>query len=185
MSPPTTAFWLILAAIALQRVAEVFIASRHERALRARGGRLVPGDRYPLIVASHAAFLVLMLVEHVVAPWAGPHLLTLPLLLAFLVGEGLRFAAMHALGDRWTTRVWTVPGEKRIERGIYRRLRHPNYVGVALGAVSLALAFGLPASALAMGAAQAWLLRGRIRLEESAFEESAREPAPLAPEQPA
>lgn len=162
-------FWALLVALAAQRVLETRLAARHERALRLRGGRAVADDLYRPIVALHAAFFAVAAAEAWAAPWAGTGWWTVPCLAVFVLGQALRLSAMTVLGDRWTTRVWVVPGEAPVRRGPYRFLRHPNYVGVALELAAFPLAFGLVGTAVAATAANALLLARRIRVEERAL----------------
>ncbi len=93
--------------------------------------------------------------------WAG-----VPLALA---GTALRAWAIHALG-RWFTFTIQVAGDQRVvDRGPYRRVRHPGYAGALLAFLGVGLACGSwpPAVALLAPwlAAYAW----RIPAEERAL----------------
>lgn len=167
-------FWALLAALAAQRASELLLARAHERRLAARGGRLVADDVYGGIVALHVAFFVACAVEWLASPLAGFGVWTIPALVAFLAGQALRNWSMRALGDRWTTRIWIVPGEPPVARGPYRFLRHPIYVGVALEVAAFPLAFGLVGTAVVASLANAVLLRARIRREERALADAQR-----------
>lgn len=161
--------WILLSALAAQRLLETRLAARHERALARRGGRAVEGDLHASIVALHVGFFVLAAGEALAAPWARTGWWTVPALGVFALGQGLRLSAMVALRDRWTTRVWVVPGEPAVRRGPYRFLRHPNYVGVALELAAFPLAFGLVGTALVASAINGLLLARRVRVEERAL----------------
>lgn len=156
------------------RVWELRRSARNERLMRERGGAPAPGGGpFALFVLLHAAFPVALVAE-VVAGGArsGP---LWPLWLAvWTAGEALRFAAIRTLGDRWSTRVYVVPGEARVRRGIYRYLPHPNYLGVILELAALPLLFGAWRTALGVGIANALLLAARVRAEEGALAESER-----------
>ena len=65
--------------------------------------------------------------------------LSLLALVTLLVGQSLRYAARRSLGWRWTVRVMTIPGLAPVRRGIYRYLRHPNYLGVVLEILAVPL----------------------------------------------
>ena len=54
--------WLLVGLVALQRLAELFIARRNTRRLLARGGVEVGAGHYPLIVLTHVAWLAAILV---------------------------------------------------------------------------------------------------------------------------
>jgi methyltransferase len=66
----------------------------------------------------------------------------------------------------------TVPGEARVQHGIYRYLRHPNYLGVQLEILAAPLMYSAYLTSIVFGIANALLLRDRIRREERALLES-------------
>src|SRR5687768_3661735 len=102
-------FWWLVAALGLQRLAEMATAARNTRRLLGAGARLVRDDGYGLLVVTHSLFFAAAVLEALVAPWAGIGAWTLPGLLLLIVGEALRGWAMLALGARWTTRVVVLP----------------------------------------------------------------------------
>jgi isoprenylcysteine carboxyl methyltransferase (ICMT) family protein YpbQ len=126
-------------AVAGQRLLELRRSRRHERALRARGGgrarrRALPGDGRP----AHC-----MAAGTAVEGWrrsrnATPTTSGVAALVVFAAMQPLRWWMIRSLGDRWTTRVLTVPGEPLIVAGPYRWVRHPNYVVVAVEIATLA-----------------------------------------------
>ena len=154
-------FYLVLALVALQRVAELVIAHRNTRALLARGAREEGRGQYPVIVALHLLWLVALLVF--VPAGAPPDWYWLGL---FVTLQALRAWVIGSLGPFWTTRIITLPGAPLVRRGPYRFLRHPNYLVVALEIPLLPLAFGAWGVALAFGLANLALLSWRIALED-------------------
>jgi methyltransferase len=164
---PVAALTAFLAVLGLQRVIELRISSRHVRQLRERGAQEYGREHYAWLVAMHALFPAVLIAE--VALGARPPRLWPLWLVLWLVAQALRIAAMHALGERWTTRVLVVPGEPGVRHGIYRWLRHPNYAAVAFELAAAPLMFGAWRTALAFSLANLALLRVRIRCEESAL----------------
>ncbi len=157
-----------LALLVASRGLELLLSSRNERRMRSRGGYEAPGGQFPLFVALHVAFPLGLLAEVAVAG-ARPEAIW-PLWLALgVVGEGLRLSSMRALGDRWSARVFVVPGEPRVRRGLYRMFAHPNYLGVILELAAIPLLFGAWRTALVAGIANAILLTLRVRAEERAL----------------
>lgn len=162
-------FLAIVGVVALERLVELVVSRRNQRALLSRGGRLVEGDGFGLLVAVHVSWFPAMLVEHQLAPWAGRWSGTWLLLGAYLVAEALRLWAIATLGRRWTTRVVVLEDAALVQEGPYRWLDHPNYVAVAVELAALPLAFGLPATAALAALANGIGLTRRIRVEEAAL----------------
>ena len=163
-----------VAALGLQRLFELRLSRRHEWMMRERGGREHAPETYRWIVTLHAAWFAAMLLE----VFAGrrkfrPRLAVLALSL-FAAGQALRLTAIRTLGWRWSTRVMTVPGEAPVQRGIYRYIRHPNYLGVELEIVATPLLHSAYLTSVVFGVVNALLLRARIRREEQALEEEYR-----------
>ena len=98
------------------------------------------------------------------------HLLGWLALALFAVGQALRIAAMQTLGRRWTVKI-IVPtnAEPAVSRGIYRFVRHPNYLGVVLEIAALPLVHSAYLSALLFSVANGILLLFRIAAEERAL----------------
>lgn len=154
----------IVLLVALARVLELFHSGRNERRLLAEGATESGRAHYPLIVALHLAWLLMLAV-------AAPNVVTLrwPLLALFLLLQLARLWVFMSLGRFWTTRVITLPAQPLIRSGPYRLIRHPNYLIVELEIVSLPLAFCLNGMALLFGLANAALLLWRIRVEDRAL----------------
>jgi methyltransferase len=160
-----------LAALGVQRLFELRLSKRNERRMRRLGGQEHAPETYRWIVMLHAAWFGAMLLEVI----AGgrifrPRLAALALGL-FAAGQALRLTAIRTLGWRWSTRVMTVPGKAPEQRGIYRYIRHPNYLGVELEILSAPLVHSAYITSAAFGLANALLLRDRIHREEHALEE--------------
>ncbi len=157
--------WMLLL-VALQRLAELVLAARNSRRLRARGAVEFGARHYPLFVLLHGGWLAAMAVG---IPWdrsAEP----IPLL-AYFGLQPLRLWVIRSLGAFWTTRVLVVPGTRPVRRGPYRWLRHPNYAIVALEVPLLPLAYGAVRLALWFGLANLVLLGWRMRVENRAWAE--------------
>jgi methyltransferase len=59
-----------------------------------------------------------------------------------------------------------LPGQPPVRHGIYRYLRHPNYLGVVLELLAVPLLHGAFLTALAFSVLNALLLYARIRTED-------------------
>jgi methyltransferase len=164
---------LMVALVAVQRLAELALARRNRRLLLAQGAREYGARHYPLFVILHTVWLAGWLIEGFVRGGAPAALWPLWLGL-FLAAQGLRYWCIATLGFRWNTRILVLPGVPPIRRGPYRLLRHPNYLAVTVEIVCGPLIFGAWATALVAGVADAWLLLAvRIPAEEEALSGSA------------
>jgi methyltransferase len=163
------AFTGLVLLVAMQRLFEVRRSRRHEAALRAAGAREHAAWQVPVMAGIHTLWLVGATMEVWVRDPATHPLLAGGALAAFGAGQALRLSAMHALGPRWTIRVMTLPGLPPVRDGIYRYLRHPNYVGVVLEIAALPLVHGAVRTAVAATIANGVLLFCRVRAEERAL----------------
>ena len=91
-----------------------------------------------------------------------------------LTGQLLRRSALTALGERWVMVNLVVPGERRIETGPYRWVRHPNYLGVSLELVGFPLIWGAHLTAVWGVIAYLAILARRLKFEEKALAEHTR-----------
>ena len=159
-----------VACLGLQRVFELRLSQRNERRMRQRGGREHTPETYRWILTLHAAWFAAMLLE----VFAGRRKFSSRLALAafgvFTAGQALRLTAIRTLGWRWSTRVMTVPGTLPVQHGIYRYLRHPNYLGVELEILAVPLLHSAYLTSGVFGVANLLLLCDRIRREEQALD---------------
>ncbi|WP_319430568.1 isoprenylcysteine carboxyl methyltransferase family protein [Mycobacterium sp. RTGN5] len=160
---------LLVAAVGLERVAELVVARRNLAWSRAQGGIEFGASHYPIMVVLHTGLLAGALVEVI-----GLHRPFLPVLgwpmLAIVVGaQGLRWWCITTLGQQWNTRVVVIPGAQRIVGGPYRFFSHPNYVAVIAEGIALPLVHTGWITALVFTVLNAALLRTRIRTENAAL----------------
>lgn len=155
--------------VALQRLVELRLSRRHEEQLVRLGAIEHAPAQVRAMQALHGCWFVSMLLEVVLwqPPWR-PWLSALAVLV-FSVGQALRVSAMRALGQRWSVRIYTLLDAPPVTTGVYRHLRHPNYLGVVLEIAALPLVHSAWRTALLFSAANAALLAVRIRAEERAL----------------
>ena len=155
---------IVVLLVALQRLAELAYAARNTRALLARGAVEIGARHYPLFVLLHGGWLAALFL---LVPADAP--VSWPLVWLFVLLQLGRVWVVATLGPYWTTRIITLPGAPLVRRGPFRLVRHPNYLVVTGEIAVLPLAFGAWELALAFSAANAALLRHRIRVEEGAL----------------
>lgn len=148
-------------AILAQRVIENIHGAYNMRRLLARGGREVGRGFYRVVPVVHlswiAALFFLIPADAPVAWW---------LIGVYGVLQICRYAVILTLGPYWTTRTITLDDAPVVRRGIYRYIRHPNYVVVLAEVVIMPLAFGAWEIAAIWGAAHTAMLGYRVYLEE-------------------
>ena len=165
------AFSALLAALAAQRLLELRKSRRNEAYLFARGAREHAPEQMPWMQLLHGSWFFAMLLEvWLLGAEVLPMLSTIAFAV-FLIGQTLRYAAMHALKERWTVRILTLPAAPPVVEGSYQYLRHPNYLGVILEIAAVPLLHGAWRSAVVFTLANAALLAWRIRVEEAALAE--------------
>lgn len=157
--------WAVLAAVAAQRVWELWLANRNTRRLLAEGAVEAGARHYPLFVLLHASWLAAIAVGTPAGATPNPWLLAIYVLLQIA-----RLWVIATLGRFWTTRIVTLAGAPLVRRGPYRFVRHPNYWVASLEIAVLPLAFGQVWIALAWSAANALLVAWRVRVEDRALE---------------
>lgn len=165
----TKAYFFLVFAVAVQRLLETRISRLNEEELKKRGAVEHAPEQMPVMVALHTAWLLATVLE--VWLFERPFRGTLAIVAAlfFCLGQALRLLAMSQLGERWTVKVITLPGASPVTGGIFRYLRHPNYVGVILELAALPLIHGAWLTALMFSVVNGLLLSLRIRAEEHAL----------------
>jgi methyltransferase len=164
-----TVFYVLLACIAAERVAELAVSQRHAAA-SLRGGGVESGQgHFPVMVALHAALLAGCLAEPLIAHRQFIPALGYPMIAVVIAANALRWWCIAALGACWSARVIVVPGRPLVRTGPYRWLRHPNYAAVIIEGAALPLAGSAWITAAAFTVANAALLTVRIRCEVRAL----------------
>jgi methyltransferase len=167
-----TAFLLLLAAVAAERLAELAVSRRNAAWSFSRGGREYGQGHYPFMVALHIALLIGAAAEVLLLSRPFIPRLGWPMLGLVFGAQCLRWTAIRTLGRHWNTRVIVIPGQTRIRSGPYRFVRHPNYVAVVVEGFALPLVHSAWLTATLFTAANLPLLGARIRCEERALREA-------------
>ncbi|HVU91140.1 MAG TPA: isoprenylcysteine carboxyl methyltransferase family protein [Jatrophihabitans sp.] len=162
-------FVLLVAAVAVERLAELVVARRNEAWSRARGAQETGAGHYPPMVALHTGLLAGALLEAGLGDRPFVPALGWPMLALVVGAQGLRWWCIRTLGPQWNTRILVVPGLPRVATGPYRILPHPNYVAVVVEGAALPLVHTAWITALVFTVLNAVLLRVRIAAENSAL----------------
>jgi methyltransferase len=132
-------YYLLILAVGIERLIELFVAKRNARWAFSQGGKEFGHNHYPVMVTLHTALLLGCVIE----VW------------------GLR--------RRWNTLVIVVPNAPLVRRGPYRFLHHPNYVAVVAEGLALPLVHTAWLTAIGFTLANWLLLTVRIRVENAAL----------------
>lgn len=160
---------VLLALVAVERLAELVLSNRHAAWALARGGVEVGRGHYPPMVVLHTGLLGGALLEVWVADRPFVPALGWSMVLVVLLAQALRWWCIATLGRSWNTRVIVVPDTPRVRTGPYRWIPHPNYVAVVVEGVALPLVHGAWVTASVFTVLNAWLLTVRIRTEDRAL----------------
>ena len=165
-------FWFLFAYCLFERLGELVISDRNQRAMRAKGfieteskGGMVA------MIALHAACYVSLLIEGLARPLHVSTLVQIVALTLFMLAQGLRFWTLTSLGSFWNVSVLTKGDSENnfISSGPYRYIKHPNYLVVILELCTLPLIGDAPITALLFTLANGILLGRRIPLEEESL----------------
>ncbi|GEM46489.1 isoprenylcysteine carboxyl methyltransferase family protein [Deinococcus cellulosilyticus] len=158
---------ILLLVVAAQRLLELRIAKRNEAWARSRGAKEYGREHYWMFFVLHPLWMLAFTLEGYfrdapVQGWA---------VVAYLILQLLRYSVISTLGPYWNTRILIVPGGQKVTGGLYRFLKHPNYVVVALEILITPLVVGAWWTALVFSVLNALVMRVRIPAEERALRE--------------
>jgi len=163
-------FLALLALVGLTRLAELELSRRHRDELARRKIDRRSEPLYPWMVILHAGVLAGAAVEVIWLRRPFVAALAASAGVLFLLATGLRWWAIRTLGAHWNIQVMDSASLGVVATGPFRWVRHPNYLGVFIEILALPLIHGAWITALAGTAGNAWVLRNRLRVEESVLE---------------
>jgi methyltransferase len=164
-----TWYVLLIAAVAVERLAEMVVAERNRAWSRRQGGIEFGAGHYPVMVVLHLGLLVGCLLEPIVLHRPFIPALGWPMLVVVLAAQVLRWWCITTLDRQWNTRVVIIPGAARVTGGPYRLVPHPNYVAVVIEGIALPLVHSAWLTALLFTVCNAALLTTRVRVENAAL----------------
>jgi methyltransferase len=162
-------YFALLAAVCVERAAELVVSQRNAAASLARGGAESGQGHFPTMVALHAALIAGCWIEPVVTHATFIPALGWPMIALVIAANALRWWCIATLGPRWSARVIVLPGEPLVATGPYRWFAHPNYVAVIVEGAALPLAGSAWVTAAGFTVLNAALLTVRIRCETRAL----------------
>jgi len=160
---------VLVAAVGVERLAELVVAQRNLAWSRERGGVEFGSAHYPVMVVLHTGLLVGCLAEVFWLHRPFIPALGWPMVAVVIAAQVLRWWCITTLGRQWNTRVVVIPGAERVSGGPYRLMPHPNYVAVVAEGIALPLVHSAWITAAVFTVLNAVLLYTRVNVENSAL----------------
>jgi len=156
------AFILFISFIILLRIAELILSRRNEIWLLQNGAIEYGQKHYPYIVALHVLFIVSLIIEYSTTQTAPLNLFFLVLYLLFVLFKAL---VISSLGKFWNTKIYHIPDFPLMKNGVYKYIKHPNYLIVIAEIAVIPLIFHLYYTAIVFTVLNAIILSIRIKEE--------------------
>ena len=156
------AFILFILFIILLRIGELILSRRNEIWLLQNGATEYGQQHYPYIVTLHVLFLVSLIIEYSTKQTASFSLFFLVLYVLLLV---FKTWVITSLGKFWNTKIYHISGFPLIKNGVYKYIKHPNYLIVIAEIAVIPLVFHLYFTAFTFTVLNAIMLSVRIREE--------------------
>lgn len=161
-----TPFVIILALFIVIRLSELNLASRNEKWLLARGAVEFGKGHYPLMITLHTVFILSIIIEYF---YFSDRTISYLFLIVFGIISGVKMVVIRSLGYYWNTKIFRIPGAAPVRKGIYKYVRHPNYILVAAEIITFPLIFQLYYTAAIFTVLNAVMLAVRIKTENQVW----------------
>ena len=163
-----TFFIIFITVVIVQRISELILAKKNERYLKSNGAIEYDKKGYKYIVLMHNLFFISVITEFV---FLGRQLNEYwkVLLIIFICTQLLRYWAIFTLGKRWNTKILVLPNTEPIRSGVYKYLKHPNYIAVIIEIAVIPLLYSCYYTAVVFSILNLIVLKRRIRIEEEAL----------------
>jgi methyltransferase len=145
-----------------QRLSELYVSSKNEKWLLQNGAVEYGKEHYPYMVSMHTLFIISLIAEYV---YRGSGAVNYYLVGLFFILILIKIIVISTLGNYWNTKIYKVPGTRPVATGIYKYIKHPNYVIVVLEIAIIPLAFHLYYTAIIFTVLNALMLTVRIKKE--------------------
>lgn len=155
-------FILFISFIILLRIGELMLSRRNQIWLLQQGAIEYGQKHYPYIIALHTLFIASLIIEYSTKQTASFSLFFFVIYLLFL---SLKVWVITSLGKFWNTKIYHISGFPLIKNGIYKYVKHPNYLIVIAEIAIIPLVFHLYYTAIAFTVLNAIALSVRIKEE--------------------
>jgi len=155
-------FILFIFFVIFLRIGELILSKRNEIWLLQNGAVEYGHKHYPIIVALHVLFFIALISEYYTRQTVSFSLFYLVL---YFVLIAFKIWIVLSLGKFWNTKIYHISGLPLQKKGLYKYIRHPNYLIVVAEIVVIPLAFHLYYTAVIFSLLNAVLLFIRITAE--------------------
>ncbi|HEY5535656.1 MAG TPA: isoprenylcysteine carboxylmethyltransferase family protein [Ignavibacteria bacterium] len=156
------AFVLFISFIILLRIGELILSRRNEIWLLQNGAIEYGQKHYPYIVALHVLFIVSLIIEYTTKQTESFSLFFFVLYFLFL---SFKVWVITSLGKFWNTKIYHISGFPLIKKGVYKYVKHPNYLVVIAKIAIIPLVFHLYYTAITFTVLNAIILSVRVNEE--------------------
>lgn len=161
-----TWYLILVAAVGIDRVAELAYSRWNQKRMSERGARKVRDPVFVGMVFLHIGYLCAAPLE--VAMFGRPFLawLGIPSLVLLAGANALRVWCIRALAVHWNMQIVASQSLGAVNTGPYRWIRHPNYVALFFEVLALPLVHTAWITGSVATLANIFLLKRRIGAEE-------------------
>lgn len=163
---PAPWYLLFLAIVGLERLYELVVSKRHQKAMADEGVEKVAEPHFKAMVLVHTGVLMAAYAEVVLLQRPFVPVLAAVMGAAFLVATGLRVWVIRTMRTHWNVEIMASAPLGVVTEGPYRFIRHPNYLAVVLEMMAIPLIHGAWLTAVVASLANAWVLAQRLAVEE-------------------
>ena len=156
------AFVLFISFIILLRIGELILSRSNERWLLQNGAIEYGQKHYPYIVALHVLFIVALIIEYSTKQTASFSMFFLVLYFLLLA---FKARVITTLGKFWNTKIYHIQGFPLMKNGVYKYIKHPNYLIVIAEIAIIPLVFQLYFTAIVFTLLNAIMLSVRVKEE--------------------
>jgi methyltransferase len=166
------AFIILLFYVFAQRMAELLISKKNEKWMFCNGAVEYGRVHYKYIIMLHTSFFLSLITEYILVRDNNSFTeFNYSMLLLFSVLQALRYYTMRSLGKYWNVKILRIPGTPLVKTGIYKYLKHPNYLIVAAEILIIPLIFGCYFTAFLFSILNLFMLSVRIKAENLALKQ--------------
>lgn len=155
-------FIFFMSFLIIQRLAELYVSSKNEKWLLRNGAIEYGKGHYPHMVLMHSLFIISLITEYVSRTHTEASYFFIVLFFVLII---IKVMVISTLGHYWNTKIYKVPGTKPVATGIYKYIKHPNYMIVICEIAIIPLTFQLYYTAVIFTILNAIMLTVRIKKE--------------------